>query len=691
MLIGLLLLLPAPCQTLCAQEESTPAAPTLPAVEELINEYQKLTDKALKERRQIIAQLGQHRKAEAQTFLEEIYNSSTEPAVHAAVLNAMASIPSATLFERYRAILRNPKDYKNAVIQAALGKINQMPGPWQDALFDFVDDHPKHRYAYLAIWNLARSKDPLALKKIRSLYNMGDDNCKRSCIDYGSQFFGIAKTERQFILPQLESSAPPILRNAALSALSRGRDLRFFKFGDQQAKSETAANALKSWISWAQPFDSLRALKFMISLLDPDSTVLQNHFVTTTKKLKSKAVQDWFFAKGYRHLDPTIRRAAAEQISRRKTPEAQKILMAMAKDQAQDVALEALRGLRSPQRSCWNLLRSLSGDSDEVIAAQAMRALWDQEEASDRARAYLTKIATRSRRWKMRIAAIRQLKRHDAPKAREVFFGNLDHKRKPVRWAAYDALTYVRDRETVTRLIPRLKVEKSRSLREVNAALYYLTGVNYGHSYSRWNEWWSRVGADFPLPKRPQTEIDTKVKESDYAGNFYGLEIISKRVCFLIDISGSMGTKSGKSTRIELAKKQLRQAIRGLNKTTKFNVIAFNQGLIPLAPKLIPAKKAEKAAAIRWVGNLTAVGGTNIYDSLIQALGDQEVDAIYLLSDGAPSAGKITDTGEILTDIRRRNLFDQVSIHVVDISAGRSLRRFLKQLAKGNFGDYTRP
>ena len=63
---------------------------------------------------------------------------------------------------------------------------------------------------------------------------------------------------------------------------------------------------------------------------------------------------------------------------------------------------------------------------------------------------------------------------------------------------------------------------------------------------------------------------------------------------------------------------------------------------------------------------------------------DPDVDTIYLLSDGAPSAGKHTAPGEILREIRRKNRSRQIAINT--ISLGRS--DLMKKLAEQNGGVY---
>jgi predicted protein tyrosine phosphatase len=79
------------------------------------------------------------------------------------------------------------------------------------------------------------------------------------------------------------------------------------------------------------------------------------------------------------------------------------------------------------------------------------------------------------------------------------------------------------------------------------------------------------------------------------------------------------------------------------------------------------------------------VGSTNIFDALEKAFTDQDVDTIYLLTDGEPSAGRIKDVESILDEIRRWNRTRQIVIHCIAIGIDSNL---CKRLAAENGGSY---
>ena len=79
------------------------------------------------------------------------------------------------------------------------------------------------------------------------------------------------------------------------------------------------------------------------------------------------------------------------------------------------------------------------------------------------------------------------------------------------------------------------------------------------------------------------------------------------------------------------------------------------------------------------------VGSTNIFDTLERAFADQDVDTIYLLTDGDPSAGRIKDVEGIAEEVRRWNRTRQIVIHCIGIGTDSPL---LKRLAAENGGSY---
>ncbi|CAD7961024.1 unnamed protein product [Amoebophrya sp. A120] len=89
-----------------------------------------------------------------------------------------------------------------------------------------------------------------------------------------------------------------------------------------------------------------------------------------------------------------------------------------------------------------------------------------------------------------------------------------------------------------------------------------------------------------------------------------------KNVIIVIDVSGSMGTMSGASTRLQLAKDAAIKTLDTLVWVDYFLVIAFSNVVTGCASMLIPCSTSNVAAAKTWINGLSAGGTTNFRDSL---------------------------------------------------------------------------
>lgn len=220
-------------------------------------------------------------------------------------------------------------------------------------------------------------------------------------------------------------------------------------------------------------------------------------------------------------------------------------------------------------------------------------------------------------------------------------------------------------------------------------------------------------------------------KQTDY----YGVDIEdSKRIVFLIDISGSMegnaevdaagnivasvtsaaGNRLAKEvggiggsiikkqtkkqlTKLGRAKREIIPTIRGFNDDVYFNVITFENDVKPWRAKMVQATATNKNLAITYINNLKSGGGTNISDALEEAFrfagnaNDETttlgVENIFLLSDGAPTVGKVTNRQGIVNQVEEWNQLDRVIINTIGLGKDKDAE-FLTNLAKSNRGTY---
>jgi len=215
--------------------------------------------------------------------------------------------------------------------------------------------------------------------------------------------------------------------------------------------------------------------------------------------------------------------------------------------------------------------------------------------------------------------------------------------------------------------------------------------------------WWSAEGEDFSPPllaeaQAAEAERTTRRSTNQTTATFYGLEVVSDRVAFIVDRSGSMSAKAGGKgrtgtaakktgvgTRLTVAHEELTGALKGLSPGVMFNVIYFSTGVYPWQDELVEKDQDVHEEAVSFSARQKPGGGTNIYDAILVAFEDRRVDTIYLLSDGDPSTGKVVAPALILERIAKLNRTRKVQVHCISIGKRST---FMRNLAAQNGGVY---
>jgi hypothetical protein len=323
----------------------------------------------------------------------------------------------------------------------------------------------------------------------------------------------------------------------------------------------------------------------------------------------------------------------------------------------------------------------------------------------------------------------------------DVFIAALSHPDWSTRALAVDYLQKSNSKKAVGAIIEQLRDEPpgTRMHAEIVGVLTRLSGVSLGDKADDWATWWKNSEATFEFPKSsgPKTEgrKQPKLDSGTAVAEFYGIQIESKRVCFVIDISGSMkeptqDASSPGTERIEVAKRELMKIIDELPPASLFNIITFNSDVqawldhvgdlpgglgtgqgAPKAPSTGGGKKdkdkddkpvseaakkkdeekqkkldeAMRAEAKKYVTRQAANGGTNIHDALELAFQDPVVDTIFFLTDGQPSAGAEIDPVRIREAVQRWNTTRKIKIHTISIGTDFELTKWI---AKDSGGDH---
>ncbi|MHC5031335.1 MAG: HEAT repeat domain-containing protein [Planctomycetota bacterium] len=320
-------------------------------------------------------------------------------------------------------------------------------------------------------------------------------------------------------------------------------------------------------------------------------------------------------------------------------------------------------------------LRAAVKSRDGRKRALALEGLHDPEQA----RAHLKDRAT-----EVRIACARAV--DDAPSLVRL----LADRSWRVRLAAVRGAERLRHRDTIPALIRLLEGEPGRVRARALAALERLTHTSWGADAARWKRWWAEAGAGFavPVPRAQPRHEYTRA-----AVTFKRIPVFSRRLAFVLDASRSMSREApggGGRTRWELLLRDLRGVLERLPRGTRFNVFLFRTDVEPWRKRLVPATPGARRACREWIEAARPGGWTNLFDALALALRDDDVDTLYVLTDGVPSKGSETARRSILAEIAFLNRYRLVQINCVQAGSekglGKKWRGFLEELAQAHDG-----
>lgn len=355
-------------------------------------------------------------------------------------------------------------------------------------------------------------------------------------------------------------------------------------------------------------------------------------------------------AKALLDADAQVQIAACDALARRDdksvVPDVEKLLSTSKRADVQGAAMDAIGALRYGEGD-W--LAKLEIDAASENAEIRNAALWQ-----------LAKLAQK--------------------RFMPLYVRSLEHAEWSTRLAALRGLEILGGPDAIETIIRRMGKEEGRLRREFCDALFRLTGQTLPPEPGAWEKWWVDAKSAFkPLGTgelwRLQQEEETRRLTQATKNTFYGMRIVSHRVIFIIDVSGSMKEETrspylGKpgEPRMEVAKRELIKCIDALDKDALFNMIVFSDGVDRwLDEGVAESKDKERADAKTFVSRLGANGGTNLFGAVQSAFADPEVDTIYIMSDGEPSVGDVRDPAEIRRQVARWNEHRKIVIHTIAV------------------------
>jgi hypothetical protein len=294
---------------------------------------------------------------------------------------------------------------------------------------------------------------------------------------------------------------------------------------------------------------------------------------------------------------------------------------------------------------------------------------------------------------------------------------SLEDGRWTVRVAAARSLADMAIPGAVDLIVARLAKEQGREAQLMGTLLEALTEQKFGTEADGWRRWWEENRAAFVSGAKtlaPGAGSASPTASRSDERNYYGIPIESKRVLFVIDLSGSMlkpGATDAKMSKEAEAKRELQRCLKTFEANSAFGVFSFSDSVRKWKPGIVKADAAAKEDARKWIEAQAANGWTNTWAALDEAIRASAADpkndmgedyglfadTIFLMTDGSPtnSTGQAQDpTGKpewpkVLEAVRGWNREKKVAIHCIGIGAEVN-DTFLSTLASENGGSYVR-
>jgi hypothetical protein len=378
--------------------------------------------------------------------------------------------------------------------------------------------------------------------------------------------------------------------------------------------------------------------------------------------------------------------------------------------------LAGIRGCNAPATLAWLAERGLARTKSPAL----LRVAAERAGAAEGGMAALLAALERAREPGQAVALLDALAVHGPAigvPGLPTALRRLSDRDAAVRAAAARTVARAGLPEGVGPLVRQVQREppRSRSQRELLDALRILTGANPGDDPAVWAAWWRDheaevVGGKVVLGQgKPAPAITDQ-------GNFYGIPQVEERIVYVLDRSGSMlasmenprfigggavAARDDEDSRFDAAVRELLRAAKTLRKDARYTLVAYSDHAEAiLGEELLPAKPERHAELAQALARMGPEGQTNIYEALDLALriagvhpeepaGPAKADAIYLLTDGAPTdaKGALEDPERTLQAVREWNALRRVAIHTIGIGAEHN-SALLRQIAEENGGTY---
>ena len=126
---------------------------------------------------------------------------------------------------------------------------------------------------------------------------------------------------------------------------------------------------------------------------------------------------------------------------------------------------------------------------------------------------------------------------------------------------------------------------------------------------------------------------------------------LRREVTLVIDRSGSM-----RGEKLAQVREAALQVLGGLDDGEAFNVILYNEGVEPFADRPVRKSRSTIKSVAEFLETMTARGGTNIHDALLEALRQPPAEGtlpiVLFMTDGLPTIGQTSEAA--IRDLARK-------------------------------------
>jgi hypothetical protein len=216
------------------------------------------------------------------------------------------------------------------------------------------------------------------------------------------------------------------------------------------------------------------------------------------------------------------------------------------------------------------------------------------------------------------------------------------------RKCVIQAVLQLKDKRSVVFAVKQLAGLKGQLEFDIARYLNHISLQPFAGNADKWKTWFRDNHADFNFEENSQPYSLSGKPPEDFVwpkdtAKFFGIYIYAKRLLFVVDTSSSMGSNVGGQTRLELAKRELVKAIKGLPSDSHFGIVAYNTTVKTWGRDLKEANINNREAAVKWVEDLAMGKGTASYDAIDRAMDiDGNTEAIFFPKGRSPIRTKLS-------------------------------------------------